>query len=137
EAGACSVACREDDDCLPGDQCADFGNGPSCARGCAAPSDCVLAGPSWDEDNWSCDQGACNYLGCHSDEECGEGTLCRPFAGVTEVLLGYDAPVCVPVCNLAEDCDMGIEPTTADNYQCVFGGCEWIGCVGDSECGSS
>jgi hypothetical protein len=93
----------------------------------------VLAGPSWDEDNWTCD-GGCNYLGCHDDDECSASQVCRPFSGILEVLLGYDAPVCVTACQSAADCDLGSEPTTADNFECVDGGCKWLGCLGDGEC---
>jgi hypothetical protein len=132
--GRCELGCNDVDDCLQGDACVDFGSGLRCANGCNAPADCVLAGAAWDEDNWACEQGGCHYLGCKGDDECMPGQVCRPFSGVLEVLLGYDAPVCVPACQSPADCDLGAEPTTADNYACTDGGCDWIGCLGDQEC---
>jgi hypothetical protein len=135
EAGQCEIGCNDDGDCVPGNACHDFGGGSQCAVACNAPADCALpGGAAWDEDNWACDGGACNYLGCTSDDECAPSMVCRDHPGVLELLLGYDAPSCVPACTSAADCDLGAEPTTADNYACEDGGCRWIGCLDDAEC---
>ena len=132
--GRCEIGCNDANDCVSGNVCADFGQGLRCAVGCSAPSDCVLPGAAWDEDNWTCEQGGCNYQGCSGDGECAPGQVCRPYSGIVEALLGYDAPACVPGCSTAADCDLGAEPTTADNYACEDGGCRWLGCLDDDEC---
>jgi hypothetical protein len=135
EADECSIGCGDADDCIGEDVCIDHGNGLHCANGCQAPGDCVLqGGDAWDADNWSCEQAGCRYLGCSGDDECLPGQVCRDHSGILELLLGYDAPVCVIACDTNADCDLGAEPTTADNYECVDGGCNWLGCLDDDEC---
>ena len=45
-------------------------------------------------------------------------------------------PTCVTACQTAVDCDMGLGGAyDADNYDCVDGGCVWIGCHTSRECG--
>lgn len=132
--GRCEIGCDDQNDCVAGNVCRDFGRGAQCAQSCRAASDCALAGAAWGEDHWACDGGACNYLGCAGDDECGPGQVCREHPGIIELVLGYNAPTCVPACTTPDDCDLGVEPTTADNFACNDGGCQWLGCQGDAEC---
>ncbi|MEO1269633.1 MAG: hypothetical protein AAFX99_16225 [Myxococcota bacterium] len=53
---------------------------PSCREGCAVDLDCAGPTPETDGDNWTCENGACVWLGCLSDSECQElvpGRVCR------------------------------------------------------------
>jgi hypothetical protein len=52
---------------------------------------------------------------------------------------GADAAVdlpsyCQAACDTATDCDLGSVAYDADNYDCVGGGCVYLGCLGDGEC---
>ena len=135
EDSLCVVGCRDADSCVGGNVCVDHGAGPHCAVACQGPADCDLgAGPAWDADNWACESGGCRYLGCTGDADCGAGQACRPSSGQLEVLLGISADICVPTCVTPRDCSLGIEPATADNYACVDGACDWLGCLSDTEC---
>lgn len=43
----------------------------ACMQGCSVPADCAIPNsPAYAESTWSCEQGACVYLGCPSDEAC-------------------------------------------------------------------
>ena len=44
------------------------------------------------------------------------------------------APSCRQRCGTAADCDLGIEPYSADNWACESGACLWTGCNDDTEC---
>ena len=52
--------------------CHDAGLGTRhCFPACAGPADCDLgAGPAFDADNYTCDEGACLYAGCNDTSEC-------------------------------------------------------------------
>ena len=42
----------------------------NCVLRCSTEADCSTASPAYDEDNYSCVDGACRYEGCNTDEEC-------------------------------------------------------------------
>jgi hypothetical protein len=107
-----------------------------CKEGCLAVSDCIISGggPAFDNDNYSCNAGACDYTGCNSDSECAssfpnQNYVCR------SVVAGYPA-ACVKGCQVANDCTIaGAGPAyDADNYACNSGGCSYLGCNSDTEC---
>lgn len=126
------TGCNSDSECaaLGNYVCADMGSGNYCATACTAPADCDLGGgPAYDGDNYDCDAGACIYAGCNSDAECDAsvaGTIC--------VDLGAGVMTCATACSTATDCDQGQLAYDADNYECVSGHCEYLGCNSDAEC---
>ena len=98
-----------------------------CLVACADASDCGMGVEAYDEDNYACLDGGCVYSGCNSDAECsslGE-YVCRDVGPLR---------VCQPACAVVADCDMGLAPYDEDNYACVDGGCDYLGCVSDAEC---
>lgn len=73
--------CKSDEECsisylsFPQNyHCQPFeGAPPRCVPTCTTAEDCYLADPpggAYGLDNWECQQGACRWLGCFSDEEC-------------------------------------------------------------------
>ena len=107
----------------------------TCTKSCSSVSDCVMASGPWDEDNYRCEAGACQYTGCNSDQECEsvqgmESYVCAPqFQG------GVD--LCQPGCSTVEDCDLGSQAYDQDNYTCDNGLCVYTGCNSDAECQAS
>lgn len=103
---------------------------PVCLQACAGPADCATGTGPFDADNYDCDQGHCVYLGCHDDLECQQllaSYVCRDD--------GYGTEVCTPPCSSPADCDLGAGPGyDADNYDCVAGGCRYLGCNDTPEC---
>lgn len=96
-----------------------------CVDTCVDASECASPQPPFDEDNWTCFEGGCQWLGC-KDDECAVDQVCHdPGTGV---------PACLPACMAAADCDQGVEPFVASNYSCDAGACVFLGCAGDSEC---
>ena len=132
--GVCEyLGCYSDAECSAlGDYvCGDASFGvPFCVAACTVAADCTsTAGPAYDADNYSCENGGCVYTGCTSDAECDasvSGTVC--------VDLGAGYPTCVGSCETAADCDLGQLAYDADNYACVSGHCEYTGCNSDAEC---
>jgi hypothetical protein len=97
---------------------------PTCTQSCDAPADCAQPLDAYDEDNWGCISGGCVWLGCKQGE-C-EGTdICHPTPGV---------PTCLSSCSDAADCDLGIGPYIAENYECDAGACVFTGCSSDAQC---
>jgi hypothetical protein len=111
----------------------DLGSIRLCQQACSGPVDCVPNDNALqDADNWSCNAGHCEYLGCLSSSECtavfGAGYACIQFAG--QPLAG-----CVETCLNAGDCaSVGSPLFDVDNYDCENSGCRWLGCNGDDEC---
>ncbi len=98
---------------------------PVCTTACTSAADCAQPLPAYDEDNWQCHEGGCFWLGCKGDDECQAGQKCRPTSGVNG---------CLPGCVTPADCDMGIGPYIASNYECDAGACVFTGCSSDAEC---
>jgi hypothetical protein len=120
-----------------GNNASDTGNGggesapPTCYEGCSTVADCALSVSAYDEDNYTCDGGACVYTGCNNDEECsffGENYVCADTPGVAE-------RYCQPSCTTVADCDLDIGTAyDADNYTCEAQVCRWQGCNSTAEC---
>ncbi len=107
---------------------------PVCLAICNTAADCSQGSPAFDENNYSCDAGHCNYTGCVDDAECqGQGNLvCR--TGFDPFMLG-SSKICVFACLTPTDCDFNTGPAwDADNYDCVDGGCQYTGCNNEAEC---
>jgi hypothetical protein len=104
-----------------------------CAPACATPEDCTLFVSAFDQDNFICENEACWYLGCNSDDECVD-TFHDPryrCAGPP----GEPFRQCALTCTAPIDCVNGDAPLySEDNYECVEGLCRWLGCVAPDEC---
>ncbi len=112
----------------------DTGGGPapvrSCRRGCTVPADCGNGTAAFNEDNYACVAGACEYVDCGSDQDCrdsmGPSAVCRPSSdGIRR---------CTGGCTTAHDCSAGTADQDDDNYRCEQGGCLYLGCLSDEEC---
>lgn len=102
----------------------------TCVKTCRKAADCSLGVPAYDSDNYSCDNGLCQYVGCTSDRECSTGYVCAKGAG-------FDVPYCLPGCKKASDCASTLPAYDADNYACTDGLCSYTGCNSNQECSSS
>lgn len=102
---------------------------PFCLLACSVPADCATASPAYDEDNYDCQSGVCEYTGCIDDAEC--MTLgnyrCRTVAGGT-------VATCQLACAGVADCDLGSAPFDTDNYTCEDSVCVYQGCNDNAEC---
>ncbi|MBW2456019.1 MAG: hypothetical protein JRI68_15990 [Deltaproteobacteria bacterium] len=100
----------------------------TCQLTCAVPGDCSNGLAAYDADNYSCDEGWCQYLGCNNDTECQDlgDQVCR------DIGVGFDS--CVAACNTVPECAQNSSPYDEDNYSCADGWCQYQGCNGDSEC---
>ncbi len=115
--------------------CGNVGDLPfdTCLHTCTAASDCAIASPAYDADNYRCTGGLCDYTGCNSDQECvtafGSAYGCHAVAG-----LSY--PTCQTRCTTASDCAIANGGSLYDvnNYSCDAGYCRWTGCNTTGEC---
>ncbi len=90
-----------------------------CTAGCVDAADCSAF------DVFACDAGACVYVGCDNDDDCGD-FVCRPSvtnAGTND---------CAPACE--NDAGCGDTFGSFGDVSCVDGGCVADGCVDDAEC---
>jgi hypothetical protein len=107
---------------------------PVCRRLCESPADCSSGNPGpYDQDNYSCSEGFCRWLGCLSDEDCQaqlgmEDYVCR------EDIQGYVGPSCFKSCLMSQDCALSVPAHDEDNWACTDGICEYLGCNNDAEC---
>jgi hypothetical protein len=108
----------------------------TCLKSCGQVSDCALASAAFDEDNYRCTGGLCEYTGCNGDSECissfGAAYGCR-----TDDLL---VPSCSARCAGPADCALagGGALHDEDNYECGADGfCRWTGCRSTAECTST
>jgi len=152
ESGRCRyVGCKNDDECKSTFSSAFYacrtivtGGLATCVHTCTAPKDCVTApGGAYGEANWSCESGACHYLGCKTDDECkttfsAPNYVCRAlvFPGF-EGLIPSGAKNCVKSCTTEADCDSASPAYDKDNFVCDSGACRYIGCKNDKECQDS
>lgn len=53
----------------------------ACLYGCTTATDCAMAGagPAFDADNYRCTSGVCEFIGCHSAQECTTSFGNRPY----------------------------------------------------------
>ncbi len=102
---------------------------PTCKRRCVAPEDCARSGKSRDADNWECQDDACVFIGCRTDDECiqdwGPTKRCaQHYSGV---------PDCLEACVTENDCDHSTDPRF---YECRESLCQFVGCADDAQCGA-
>ena len=137
--GTCAYrGCRSDAECqsvpgMSGYVCHRFDGQTisQCVRGCTQAAGCAQSYAPWDEDNYACTDGACDYLGCNTDAECQsvpnmETYVCRA--------LQDSVPTCQLGCGVQADCSLGTPAFDADNYSCQDGLCVYQGCLSDEEC---
>ena len=110
---------------------ADFG---LCQQGCAAASTCVPtdAPATQTEDNWSCGDGWCDWIGCLSTAECQEA-----YPAISAIACNPNAvpPSCTLSCSDASDCAQADKPLfDGDNWACESNFCVWTGCNSAAEC---
>ena len=104
---------------------------PMCVATCQEPSDCGLPSLLYNEDNWACNAGECEWLGCLDSGECIQAFMngnyeCRD--------VGEDVDQCVATCTEAGNCSRP-SPLYDNNWTCSDAGeCEWTGCMDDGEC---
>lgn len=106
---------------------------PFCRVACSSAADCAQPSPAYDEDNYRCADGLCEYTGCRSDAECqavfmSSGWVCRELGTL---------PVCQQACASAADCGQGTAAFDDDNYACDGGVCRYVGCRDDAECAAT
>jgi hypothetical protein len=53
----------------------------ACQYGCSTAADCAMpgAGPAFDADNYRCTSGICEFIGCHTSQECTSSFGNRPY----------------------------------------------------------
>lgn len=139
--GACRwLGCNTDEECatLAADYvCRElpFTSIQYCLPGCTSAQDCATeaAGSLYGADNYLCDDGACIFSGCNSNEECqeanGSASLCvDPF--------NLSQNNCYTSCVTNTDCGYPESGPAydADNYTCTEGLCLYSGCQSDAEC---
>lgn len=71
------LGCNSADECQQTFQasnydCVDQFGLPTCVRTCTGAADCSAPAPLYDEDNWECAEGLCEYQGCNTNQECME-----------------------------------------------------------------
>ena len=96
--------------------------GGYCVPNCQTAADCATGQPGsfLDEDNYTCENGLCRYLGCLDSSECPQiggsfNFVCTaPEAGKT--------PVCVLECMTPSDC-VNDPMESPDKFDCLNGGC--------------
>ncbi len=102
----------------------------SCRPACTAVAQCATPMvPSYDEDNWSCTAGACDYTGCRSDAEC--QTLGNYVCRTPE---GTNLPLCQAACQTPSTCGTDDAAYASARFSCNGGVCRWNGCQTDDEC---
>ncbi|HTJ80646.1 MAG TPA: hypothetical protein VL400_02950, partial [Polyangiaceae bacterium] len=108
---------------------------PTCHIGCSGAIECAQPSPAFDEDNWSCVDGGCVYLGCNSAQECQDSLMNPNYDCVT--VAGSSVATCQPTCTGAADCAQPSAAYDNDNWDCVEGRCEYLGCQSTDECQQS
>lgn len=104
----------------------------TCVLACSTPSDCALATALNDADNYRCNGGACEWLGCNTDDECRSTFQDQRYRCVRRAEWPY--PNCERTCTAPSDCASTQPAYDADNYRCNAGRCEYTGCRSDVEC---
>ena len=116
---------------------------PTCTVTCSSDEECTILGnPTmgiYDEDNWSCVDGACRWTGCHDNAECAaEPSLEGKEYRCIESNCGMR--LCLTKCAEVVDCLPSTYAGTAfddNNYACEGGLCRYLGCMSDEECTDS
>lgn len=138
------TGCVDDDNCaqvysFPAHVCSANGD---CLPPCESADDCAITGADVDADNWECNAGGCEYLGCLNSYECvsifGNEYICTDVmhVGISNCQAG---------CSVAQNCvhttDTDQKAYDVDNYACISkkgeisDACDYKGCSSDAECG--
>ncbi len=69
------LGCNSTEECQasfqdPNYDCIEQAGLPTCVRTCTTPEDCGSPSALYDQNNWACESGRCEYLGCNTNEEC-------------------------------------------------------------------
>ncbi len=107
-----------------------------CFIGCLAAADCAIppVDGAYSADNYACESGGCQYLGCKTDAEC--QAMGGAYANGKCRDWGTGGRYCAVGCSTSADCASPPEngPYSADNYACDSGACRYAGCKSDTEC---
>jgi len=112
-----------------------YGDAPVCVMSCGQAADCSQGMAPYNEDNYACEDGACRYTGCNSDEECQAVATMESYT--CRVVPPVEVAQCMPGCASVTDCDLGSAAYDQDNYDCEDGLCVYTGCNSDQECSDS
>lgn len=144
QAGVCKyLGCFTTSECATsygaGYVCPSQGTGlKTCAKGCSRASDCSTGNGAYGVDRYTCQDGACQYLGCTTDGQCATSFGAAYVCG--GVLTLPDVPMvraCTLRCTQASDCALNSGAYSADNYSCTANACRYLGCFTNDECVSS
>lgn len=107
---------------------------PMCTMKCEFVADCDSGGGVlYDEDNYECTNGYCEYQGCKDDAECREGMMSEDYVCVD--YYDFRIKTCIPSCTSVVDCVANGEPAyDEDNFDCEDGLCIYTGCNNTEEC---
>ncbi|NUP09078.1 MAG: hypothetical protein HOW73_23755 [Polyangiaceae bacterium] len=105
---------------------------PTCRLQCSTPSDCFSPSPLFDQDNWSCEESRCVYLGCQNATECEDAFQAPGYDCVAPS--GSSVPTCIRTCGQAADCASPSPVADADNWTCEDSVCVYLGCNSSTEC---
>ena len=132
------LGCNDDNECMatfmnPNMACLDVDGSdvPQCVGLCDVPNDCVQPSLLYDQNNWACTAGRCDWLGCQEDNEC---VMALSNGNAVCDDGGADVPQCVGACEDASDCTQPSPLYLEDNFACEAGQCVWQGCNDDAEC---
>jgi hypothetical protein len=102
---------------------------PRCRNTCSDSTDCEVPGfASMEAKNFACTDGLCVWHGCASSD-CGPDRTCVTRS-VDEWGYKHSVPDCFAICSVPVDCVIapGVPAHDVDNYACVDGLCEYMGC---------
>ena len=105
-----------------------------CTLKCEFVSDCDTGGSVlYDEDNYECTNGYCEYQGCNDDAECKEAMMSEDYVCVD--YYDHGTKTCLLSCTSVADCGSDGQPAyDEDNYDCVEDLCIYTGCNSTEEC---
>jgi hypothetical protein len=142
--GRCDyLGCNNTNECVTVFMSSDYGcihfpgyAAPACVKTCSSAIDCEQPSPLFGSDNYRCNNGGCEWLGCNTTAECtevyrDERYICDSFPGVPN-------KTCYLPCSSRNDCGTPTSPAyDADNYDCVSSQCVYRGCNNANECQTS
>ena len=143
DAGACRyLGCSTAAECATSFNNSDYvcGNDPAspvqyCVKKCQAAADCASDAGAFDTDNYTCEGGACRYLGCSADAECATSFNSAEYVCGDDPT--FNVKLCTKGCQAAADCASDAGAFDTDNYACEGGACQYLGCSADAECATS
>jgi hypothetical protein len=135
--GACGPICETDSDC---------GTSQVCRSGvCKPPPECVTDADCADRFTCTADRCQCiDDMSCQANQTCTSGTCVarKPCTGDADCAgtgkrCEITQGICLPICNLPQDCAPGLDPNVAFAlYTCSMGTCTRR-CLNDITCGGA